>query len=91
MAVAEGDLTVANLWENINSLGRDLLVEPTSGILNFPGGAAKGAAAFRLLAEELLPEMTPEIAHSTIQNLSNKNRDLREGLKYFEYTPPRIG
>lgn len=88
MAVAEGDLSVVNLWDNIRSLGRNLLVEPTSGIINYPGGPGKGAAAFRLLAEELVPEMTAETAHLRITELSKKNSDLKRGLKYFGYAPP---
>lgn len=91
MAVAEGDLTVANLWENIKSLGCDLLVEATSGIVNYPGGPAKGAAAFRLLANELRPEMGNLGAHQTIEFLSKRNSYLKEGLRTFKYTPPNTG
>ncbi len=88
MAVAEGDLNIVNLWDNIRSLGRDLLIEPTTGIINFPGGAAKGAEAFRLLASALLPEMSENEAHSIIQNIAKRNSNFREGLKYFDYDPP---
>lgn len=88
MPVAEGDLTVVNLWENIRSLGRDLLVEPTSGIINYPGGPGKGAAAFRILAETLMPEMTPQAAHAAIQQLASKrNSILKDGLRFFGYDP----
>jgi 2,3-diketo-5-methylthiopentyl-1-phosphate enolase len=85
MSIAEGDLTVANLWDNIRSLGRDLLVEPTSGIINFPGGPAKGAEAFRLLAEVLLPEMSPKVADESIQKVAKRYAFVKQGLREFGY------
>lgn len=91
MAVAEGDLTVANVWENIKSLGSDLLIEATSGIINYPGGPKKGAAAFRLLANELRQEMGDALAHQTIENLSKRDNSLKAGLKMFKYSPSKTG
>lgn len=86
MPVAEGDLTVANFWHNVRSLGRDILVEPTSGIVDFPGGPRKGAAAFRQLAESLDPEMDAETADKTIRQIAKKH-SFSEALTFFGYNP----
>jgi ribulose 1,5-bisphosphate carboxylase large subunit-like protein len=91
MPVAEGDLNVANLWDNIRSLGADLLLEATSGIINFPGGPGRGAEAFRLMVETVRPDMSSEEAHERIQGLMKRNRHVREGLKIFEYSAPERG
>jgi 2,3-diketo-5-methylthiopentyl-1-phosphate enolase len=86
-AVAEGDLTIGNIWDNIASLGVDVLMEPTSGILNFPGGPRRGASAFRLLLDELNPGMTPQEAHQTIQRVAERHREVEDGLRFFGYSP----
>jgi ribulose 1,5-bisphosphate carboxylase large subunit-like protein len=87
MAVAEGDLTVANLWDNISSLGKDLLIEPTSGIINYPAGPGKGAEAFRILVDQLDSDMPNEEAHKKIASLASKIRHLGDALSYFGYSP----
>lgn len=87
MAVAEGDLNIANLWENIRSLGTDLLIEATSGIINYPGGPKAGATALRLLAEELKPEMGEQLARSKIEEMLKNHKEIKIGLKFFGYSP----
>lgn len=86
-AVAEGDLTVANLWENIQSLSLDVLIEPTVGIYNYPGGPGKGAESFRKLLNMLKPNMSAEEAREVISRLSTRDKSLAAGLRYFGWSP----
>lgn len=88
-AVAEGDLNVANIWENIHSLGPEVMLEACTGILGYPGGARLGAKAFRVLVEHLHAEMEEQEARDTIHRLRKDRRNgfLDAGLKYFEYNP----
>jgi len=89
-AVAEGDLTIANVWDNIRSLGPDVMMEVASGIYSYPGGAERAGSSFRLLAENLASHMSPEEAHERIINLAEKNRHLKSGLEYFGYSPSEL-
>ena len=88
-AVAEGDLNAANLWENIKTLGRDVMLEPTSGIVGIPGGAKLAAKAFRTLAERLDPDMTDDQAHRTIMDTAKRVRGLADILKFHGYQPTK--
>jgi ribulose 1,5-bisphosphate carboxylase large subunit-like protein len=83
LAVAEGDLTIANLWDNIRDLGMDTLIEPTSGILSFPGGPGAGAKAFRTLLDCLRADMSEEEAQRAIKTASGKSKPLRIGFDHF--------
>jgi ribulose 1,5-bisphosphate carboxylase large subunit-like protein len=89
-AVAEGDLNIANLWENIRSLGRDVILEPTSGILAAPGGPRQAAAIFRALAARLSDDMSEEEAAKTIDAFAQENRALKVAamLDHFGYIRP---
>ncbi len=90
-AVAEGDLNIANLWENIRSLGGDVILEPTSGILAAPGGPRKAAEIFRALAERLCDDMTEDEAAKTIETFAREKKSLGVGamLDHFGYKRPR--
>ncbi|MCK9932545.1 RuBisCO large subunit C-terminal-like domain-containing protein [Frankia sp. Mgl5] len=80
-AVAEGDLQLANLWENIASLGPDVLIEATSGIVNYPGGARKGAAMFRRFVDELDGiNMDDRSAYTHIRAMARRDANLRQVL-----------
>lgn len=89
-AVAEGDLTIANVWENIRSLGPDVMLEVASGIYSYPGGPERAGSSFRLLAANLASHMSPEEAREKIFDLANKNRHLKSGLDYFGYSPSEV-
>ncbi len=70
-SVAAGNLGLAQVWENISQLGPDVMLEVSSGILNYPGGAKAGAAAFRKLADALDPDhMTNEEAEAAIGKIT---------------------
>jgi 2,3-diketo-5-methylthiopentyl-1-phosphate enolase len=84
-AVAEGDLNINNLWANIEALGLDVMLEPTSGILASPGGPRRAATAFRDLASILNPEMGDEKAHKAIQSYARGHKDIRPMLDFFGY------
>jgi ribulose 1,5-bisphosphate carboxylase large subunit-like protein len=86
-AVAEGDLNIANLWDNIRSLGRDVLLEPTSGILAAPGGPRNAATVFRQLAERLSDDMNEADAAKVIEKFAKANRQLGvdKMLDHFGY------
>jgi 2,3-diketo-5-methylthiopentyl-1-phosphate enolase len=90
-AVAEGDLTVANVWENIHSLGPDVILEACTGILGYPGSPRDGAKAFRLLVSNLTFDMEESEARETIHRLrkAKGNAFLDKGLNHFEYDPAR--
>jgi ribulose 1,5-bisphosphate carboxylase large subunit-like protein len=84
-AVAEGDISVANLWENIKSLGADLIIEPTTGIFNYPDGPYQGARSFRSMLDMLSPDMSDSEAHNQIQKRALSDSSLRKGLSAFGY------
>ena len=88
-AVAEGDLNVANLWENIKSLRRNVMLEPTSGILAAPSGPRKAAQIFRALSEQLSDEMTESEAQRIIMEFANTRKDLgvKALLDHFGFKP----
>jgi ribulose 1,5-bisphosphate carboxylase large subunit-like protein len=87
-AVAEGDLNLANIWENIKSLGRDVLLEPTSGILGVPGGPRAAAKAFRTLSAAVYPEMSDDEAHETITRTAKSISGMRQILDSHDYRGP---
>jgi len=89
-AVAEGDLNIANLWENIRSLGGDVILEPTSGILAAPGGPRKAAEIFRELAVRLSDDMSEDQAAKTIEKFARDKAALGVGemLDHFGYKRP---
>lgn len=89
LAVAEGDLNVANIWENINSLTRDVMLEPTSGILGTPLSADRAAKCFLTLASALDPDWTNEQADKKIQELAKRDQDLRQLLDHYKYAPAK--
>jgi len=94
-AVAEGDLTIANLWENIRSLGLDCIIEPTTGVLNYPDGKSGGnprlgAQAFLHLINEFAKQYinhglseTERQAQNILFAAGKKHRYIRDGLEYF--------
>lgn len=86
-AVAEGDLNIANLWENIFSLGTNVILEPTSGILAAPGGSRNAATVFRELAERLSDDMSEVEAKRTIEDYALKRKPLgvQKMLDHFGY------
>lgn len=88
-AVAEGDVTIADVWANIFSLGPDVILEICSGILEYPGGPYKGAQAFRTLVENLSHRMSPREAHNKIMEIANRDSVVREGLEHYGYQPPK--
>lgn len=87
MCVAEGDITVANLWDNIKSLGQNMLVEAATGIYNAPNGPRSGANSFRLLLDHLSPDMGSAEANEEIKRLANHHKVLRQTLDAFRWVP----
>lgn len=85
MAVAEGDLTIANLWDNIRDLGTDVMLEFCTGLYSFPGGVEKGAQAIRKLAEILKSGMEQSEAHNKIVDLADRDGNVRKGLVHFGF------
>ena len=84
-AVAEGDLGIAGVWPNISSLGPDVLIEVTSGIINYPQGIRKGAEAFRSFIDALDPvEMNDDQATEVIDEIARKNGVIRKLLDASE-------
>jgi ribulose 1,5-bisphosphate carboxylase large subunit-like protein len=55
--IAEGDLQLANLGENIRWVGNDIILETASGIANHPAGIKAGARAFRAVVGCLTGDM----------------------------------
>jgi ribulose-bisphosphate carboxylase large chain len=88
-AVAEGDLNVADIWANVLSLGPDVLLEPTSGVLGYPGGPRKGAAAFRSIVEALNADMTSEEATEVIVKLCHNDSNVRVGMDHYGFDPDK--
>jgi len=86
-AVAEGDVTIADVWDNIYSLGPDLMLEVCSGILNYPVGVLRGARAFRTLVNNLSYKLHPSEAHDRIMEISGKDSDVKIGLEHYGYQP----
>lgn len=86
-AVAEGDITIADVWDNIYSLGPDVMLEACSGILEYPGGPFKGAQAFRTLVENLSHRMSLDEAHNKIMEIADRDPIVRQGLDYYNYQP----
>jgi ribulose-bisphosphate carboxylase large chain len=86
-AVAEGDITVVDVWANIQSLGSGLLLEPCSGVLAYPDGPRKGAAAFRALVEVLHADMVNEEATQATIELSKHDANVRNALEYYGFKP----
>ena len=84
-SVAEGDLTIASVWDNLFSLGNDFMIETCSGIMDYPSGPARGAHAFREMLGTLNYRMTREEAHDRIMDLARKYKDIREALEYYKY------
>jgi len=86
-AVAEGDVTIADVWDNIYSLGQDVMLEVCSGILSFPTGPKMGASAFRSIIETLGYRLNPSDAHQKLMELAGTNADVKLGLEYYGYQP----
>jgi ribulose 1,5-bisphosphate carboxylase large subunit-like protein len=86
-AVAEGDLTISDVWDNIYSLGPDVMLEVCSGILNYPGGPYDGAQAFLTLVENLSHRMSHEEGHDKIMEIASRDAIVRQGLDSFGYQP----
>lgn len=59
-AIAEGDLQLVHVPENVFEMGTDVIIETASGIANHPNGVAEGARAFRLLVGCLNGDVTRE-------------------------------
>lgn len=57
-AIAEGDLQLTNVGDNVRSVGQDLIIETSSGIANHPKGIRAGARAFRSVIGVLNDEMS---------------------------------
>lgn len=81
-SVAAGNLGLAQVWENISQLGPDIMLEVSSGILNYPSGPRAGAAAFRKLADALDPDhMTNEEAEEAIGRITTGDSVFRQVLE----------
>jgi len=85
--VVEGDITLANAWENISVFGPDVMLETSSGILGYPGGARKGADAFRMLVENIPCSLSSVEAHEKLMELARRDRLVEQALAYFGYSP----
>ena len=89
MAVAEGDITISNLWQNIRSFGKNFIVEPTTGIWNYPARNGRdfspldGARAFSLLLDELDQDMSEKQADCKVKELCDKHDFLERGFNVF--------
>jgi len=86
-SIAEGDLTIADIWANIYSLGSDFMIETCTGIFNYPGGPENGAYAFRKLLEEINYRMHPSQAHNRIMDLAQADPIIKSGLEFYDYKP----
>lgn len=86
-AVGEGDVTIADVWDNIYSLGQDLMLEVCSGILGFPTGPRNGAHAFRKIMEELNYKLHPNDAHQKLMEIAGRDESVKSGLEYYGYQP----
>ncbi len=67
-AIAEGDMQLEHVAENVLDMGIDVVVETASGMANHPHGVAKGARAFRLFAECMTTE---DFTKDDIDNVLN--------------------
>lgn len=85
--VAEGDLTVASIWENVSALGPDLILETSSGILDYPGGPGHGGEAFRTFVERITSDLSNEDAHTAMETLYRKSSIIRAGFDHYGYNP----
>lgn len=86
-SVAEGDLTIADIWANVYSLGTDFILETCTGIFNYPGGPANGAYAFRKIIDELNFQLHPSEAHNRIMDLARADSVIKAGLDFYDYKP----
>ena len=91
MAVIEGGVTLANVCENIATFGPDVMVEICNGIMNYPGGPAKGASAFRILFESTSFCESLKEVNETVLEIARKDRNFSHGLEYFGYKPNNQG
>lgn len=80
LAVAAGGLNVGNLWDNIRSLGPDVVLEAGTGLLGYPGGPRQAATAFRRLVNALRSDMKDDDARETIAKIAAKDTVLEREL-----------
>jgi ribulose 1,5-bisphosphate carboxylase large subunit-like protein len=70
--VAEGDVQLHQVMENVHEMGTDVIIETASGIANHPRGVREGARAFRLLVGCLNDELAREDMDDVLNLLRHK-------------------
>lgn len=90
MIVIQGDITIANAWQNISVFGPNIIMESCNGILGYPGGARNGAQALRKLVDAVPYSMTPVEAHEKIIELGLQDKSFGQGLNYYGYNSQLI-
>ncbi len=90
-AVAEGDLDLLNVWENIKTLGPNVMFELCSGVYNFPGGHQEAAYVHRRVVESLHPELREAEAASALANLGGTDRRVKAALEHYRFDPESRG
>lgn len=79
-AVAEGDLQLVNVAENVRFMSNDVIIETSSGIANHPSGIRAGARAFRALAGCIRDEMNEHQMDNVINVLRSRMPEIEQSL-----------
>lgn len=87
MPIVSGGLTIADFWKSASYFGADVILLAGRGILGFPGGARKGASAFRTILENVPANLTLEEAEAKVIALARKNSLIRDGLRFYGFRP----
>jgi 2,3-diketo-5-methylthiopentyl-1-phosphate enolase len=90
MPVAEGDLSLAVIGENIKFLHNDSILETATGITGHSNGVRSGARAFRILAEALDDSMTKYESELALMALRERYIEVSVGLADLGWLPVEI-
>lgn len=90
LPVAEGDLQITHIYDNLRLLGNDLLIETASGIVNHPDGVRSGARAYRAVAGALHEDMDAEDGERVLVALSEQIPEVARALEQLAWKPALI-
>lgn len=90
MAIAEGDMPLSEIGQNMRYLSADTIFEVSSGIGLHPLGPKSGAEAYLKVASFADKNMTHEEYEALLLFLANKYASVKESLKMESWTPLKV-
>lgn len=90
MAIAEGDMPLSEIGQNIRYLSGNTIFEVSSGIGLHPSGPKSGAEAYLKVASFVDKNMSHEEYEALLLFLANKHASVKDSLKMESWTPIRI-